>query len=174
MVSNSFVISSDNLIQVVVSDPAPVEVTVSETPTNVSIIEVLGPSGRRGSYWFDGVGPPADEIDGQLDGDWYLNISTGDVWLLSAGVWELQGSIKGPPGIDVGGAIFSEVLSSSAQDGVNVIFPLSQVAKHPASIQVFRNGLLEVFGVGFTATSSQITFTSPPLVSDVISLSYQI
>jgi hypothetical protein len=53
------------------------------------------------------------------------------------------------------------------------VFPLSQVANTSQAVQVFRNGLMEVPGQGFLATSTSVTFTTPPLVSDVLTVVYQ-
>jgi len=66
------------------------------------------------------------------------------------------------------------VLPLGQQDGVRASFPLPQPASSPGRILVFRNGLLEVNGVGFTATATQITFSTPPLDTDVITLFYTV
>ena len=56
---------------------------------------------------------------------------------------------------------------------MNVTFPLADVADLSQSIQVFRNGLLEVPGIGYLVTEDSVTFTTPPLNSDVIAVVYQ-
>lgn len=78
----------------------------------------------------------------------------------------------GEPGTSV--ELFTEVLPAELQDGVEVTFELSRVALIPAQVQVFRNGLLEVPNVGFTATATEITFSTAPLDSDVVAVSYQV
>ena len=80
----------------------------------------------------------------------------------------------GPPGEVVEPSFFAANLPADEQDGVNVLFPLPAEAKFPSQIQVFRNGLLELNGIGFTATSTHITFSTAPLDSDVVSVYYQV
>ena len=76
----------------------------------------------------------------------------------------------GPPGTSVR---ISEMLSVEYQDGVNTIFPLSNHADLSQAFQVFRNGLMELQGYGYLVTPTHITFTTPPLNSDVIAVVYQ-
>ena len=76
---------------------------------------------------------------------------------------------RGEPGV----VILSETLPSQFQNGTNLVFPLSQVANTSQAVQVFRNGLMEIPGQGFLATSTSVTFTTPPLVSDVLTVVYQ-
>lgn len=66
-----------------------------------------------------------------------------------------------------------EVVPQQLQDGVNATFTLSNLIDTSKRVQVFRNGLLEVPGVGFSATASSITFSTPPLVTDVVAVIYQ-
>ena len=77
----------------------------------------------------------------------------------------------GPPGLAY--LAVSEVIPAQFLNGVNVTFPLADVADLSQSIQVFRNGLLEVLGVGYLVTEGSVTFTTPPLDSDVIAVVYQ-
>lgn len=79
---------------------------------------------------------------------------------------------QGPPGRNA--EFHNAVLPAEEQDGVNTVFTLSPVARIPSQIQVFRNGLLEVPGVGFTATASTLTFSTAPLDSDVVAVIYEI
>lgn len=67
---------------------------------------------------------------------------------------------------------YSGVLAG-VQNGVATVFALPEPAATPTQIEVYRNGLREVYGIGFTATASQLTFTTPPLSTDVIAVSYQ-
>lgn len=76
----------------------------------------------------------------------------------------------GPPGSDLSTC---EVLSEQYQDGVNEVFPLSSVADLSQAVQVFRNGLLETPGIGYTVTPTHVTFTTPPLDDDVLTVIYQ-
>jgi hypothetical protein len=72
-----------------------------------------------------------------------------------------------------GGSAVCEVVSAQLQNGVATTFSLANAIDTSQAVQVFRNGLLEVPGVGFSATSTSIVFTSPPLSSDVVSVIYQ-
>lgn len=76
----------------------------------------------------------------------------------------------GPPGYSVR---VSEVLPPEFQDGVNDTFPLSVSADLSQSFQVHRNGLLEVPGLSYAVTPTHVTFTTPPLDDDVVTVTYQ-
>lgn len=78
---------------------------------------------------------------------------------------------SGPPG--VGGLAVAEVIPPEYQDGVNDTFPLSVSADLSQAVQVFRNGLMEMPGHGYLVTPTHVTFTTPPLDSDVLTVVYQ-
>lgn len=62
---------------------------------------------------------------------------------------------------------------AGAHDGVNETFTLA----HPfvtGSTCVYRNGLRERLGVGYTESSPTIIFTSPVLSTDVIEVDYML
>ena len=46
-----------------------------------------GVPGVRGSRWYTGAGAPAAVPDARIEGDMWLDESTGDVWRWSAGSW---------------------------------------------------------------------------------------
>jgi len=77
----------------------------------------------------------------------------------------------GPPG--VGGLAVAEIIAAEYQNGVNATFPLSVTADLSQAIQVFRNGLMETPGDSYLASPDYITFTTPPLDSDVVAVIYQ-
>lgn len=80
----------------------------------------------------------------------------------------------GPPGPPGASSLsISEVLSDEFQDGINDTFPLSNLADLSQAFQVFRNGLLEIQGHGYLVTPTHVTFTTPPLDSDVLTVIYQ-
>jgi hypothetical protein len=81
--------------------------------------------------------------------------------------------VAGPPGPPGAGQPVTDLLPQIMQDGRNTQFPLTNRAVSIESIQVFRNGLAEMPGIGFTATRQVITFTTAPLDTDVIAVSYQ-
>jgi len=55
-----------------------------------------GLTGLAGTKWFDGAGSPTGIGS---SGDYYIDMSTGDVYENIGGTWVLQGSIKGTTGI---------------------------------------------------------------------------
>lgn len=77
----------------------------------------------------------------------------------------------GPPGLTY--IAVSEVLPAQLQNGVNNTFSLSEDADLTKAIQVFRNGLIEILGQGYVVAGNAVTFTTPPLNSDVIAVVYQ-
>jgi hypothetical protein len=44
-----------------------------------------GPEGQRGSRWYSGTGLPTSVPDSRVDGDMWLNETTGDVWRWDSG-----------------------------------------------------------------------------------------
>jgi hypothetical protein len=56
-----------------------------------------GDQGNPGALWYQGAPAPGGAIGG--NGDFYLRISTGDVYQKAGGTWTLIGNIKGPQGI---------------------------------------------------------------------------
>jgi len=63
-------------------------------------------------------------------------------------------------------------------DGITAEFQLDIPALSDLSVQVFRNGLAEVAGVGFTASSdgggTVVSFSTVPLANDEVQVVYQI
>ena len=80
---------------------------------------------------------------------------------------------QGPPGPPGTSAAVSEVLSAEDQNGINDTFPLSNIIDTTKAVLVFRNGLVEVQGLGYLVTPTSVTFTTPPLGSDVLTVVYQ-
>ncbi|MFG1794113.1 hypothetical protein [Nocardia sp. NPDC049149] len=74
----------------------------------------------------------------------------------------------GPSGAGTG--VFNET-PSGTQNGINAVFTLANEPQ-AGSTTVYRNGLREVLGTGYTVTGSAITFTTPPLLSDVLTVDY--
>lgn len=145
-----------------------------------------------GSQWVDASGNPWRFSAGTktwqklVDGSWRSGIPpTGG--LKHAGEVAANGSVvviertgprgpsgpAGPPGPPGSDLATCEVLSDQYQDGANVVFPLSSVADLSQAVQVFRNGLLEIPIIGYTVTPTHVTFTTPPLGDDVLTVVYQ-
>lgn len=57
---------------------------------------VAGPAGANGSVWRNGSGTPSNGTG--ADGDYYLNVTNGDVYRRSSGTYSNIGNIKGPAG----------------------------------------------------------------------------
>lgn len=76
----------------------------------------------------------------------------------------------GPVGPGFNGVL--EVINQE-QDGVATTFTLSNSANLNQVFQVFRNGLLEVPGYSYSMTATSVTFTTPPLSNDVLTVVYQ-
>ena len=56
-----------------------------------------GPDGTPGEVWFTGSSNPG-AVSGAVNGDWYLNSTSGDYFELVSGTWTLRGNLKGPQG----------------------------------------------------------------------------
>ena len=86
--------------------------------------------------------------------------------------------LVGPRGLQgVAGKTYvnrSEIISQSLQNGTRLTFPLTYLSAFPTNIQVFRNGLMEMYMIGYTSTATNLTFTTAPLSSDVIIAVYQV
>ena len=63
-------------------------------------------------------------------------------------------------------------------DGTTGVFQLDTPAASDLSVQVFRNGLAEIAGVGFTASSdgddTVVSFSTVPLADDEVQVVYQV
>ena len=55
-----------------------------------------GATGAAGATWRSGSGAPSDSLG--VDGDLYLNIANGDVYVRSSGMYSVVTNIKGPTG----------------------------------------------------------------------------
>lgn len=79
-----------------------------------------GTDGVRGSRWTSGAGAPGT-ISGQLNNDFYLNTSNGDVYQLVSGTWTVVDNITGPTGatgqgVPTGGSTGQVLKKNSATD----------------------------------------------------------
>lgn len=81
---------------------------------------------------------------------------------------------QGPPGEPgpPGEAAIQEVIPTEVQNGIEDTFPLQYHADLSKSFQVFRNGLMESRNSSYVPTSTHVTFSSPPLESDFVTLVY--
>lgn len=85
-------------------------------------------------------------------------------------------TLEGPPGPrglpGNNAPVYGEV-PTGTQDGTNATFTLANTYQDESTV-VFRNGLAEQRGVGYTESSPDIIFTTPPLSSDAITVNYLI
>lgn len=110
---------------------------------NVEVVETMGPPGLPGDQGVQGSTGPAGP----------------------------PGS-TGPRGIP-GPGYNLYVQTVTGQNGITTTFTLTHTADLTQAIQVFRNGILEVPGTGYTATSTTVTLTTAPLPTDVVTIHYQ-
>jgi hypothetical protein len=96
-----------------------------------------------------------------------INTSQGNIVTIVP--WPGALGPQGPPGNNA--PVIGET-PSGTQNGTNEVFTL--VHSYAAdSTAVYRNGLREVLNVGYTESGAgQITFTTPPLSSDVLTVDY--
>lgn len=66
-----------------------------------------GPAGTPGSVWYTGGVNPAPILG--VNNDFYLNSSSGDYFEKIAGVWVMQGNLKGPAGSAAPNTVLSYV-----------------------------------------------------------------
>lgn len=78
---------------------------------------------------------------------------------------------RGPAGPPGDGAQVVAEQPSGVQDGANAVFTLGHTPL-AGSTALYRNGLRELSGIGYTVTGSSITFTTAPLSSDSIAVDY--
>lgn len=69
-----------------------------------------GETGKPGSVWFNGAGAPTQETG--LDGDYYLDSETGDVYNKASNTWSKVANIKGPEGSGSSGGVTNFVITS--------------------------------------------------------------
>lgn len=177
--TDSFIVES-GVVSVEVAQASVISVEVQSLPA-VDAVLVQGPQGLTGP-----VGP-APEIRVQMlagngtaagipinswEGEWdnFTYYTVGDVVslagstyiLISLGGWTVGGA---PPGY--GWELFT-----------TVDFQLDTPAMSNSSVQVFRNGLAEIAGVGFTASSdgddTVVSFSTAPLADDEVQVVYQV
>ena len=106
----------------------------------------------RGSQWFSGTGQPTT-TSGYNVGDYYINVSTGNIWHLheqnNGPAWLLEGNIKGPQGAvgPVGPVGPIGPIGPQGQQGprgltgpvVSIVGELNSIDQLPSPTQVARN-----------------------------------
>lgn len=87
--------------------------------------------------------------------------------------------IQGPQGLTGATGPAPEIrVQTLASDGTTEVFQLGTPAVSNSSVQVFRNGLAEMAGVGFTITSDNgetvVSFSAVPLADDEVQVVYHV
>ena len=77
----------------------------------------------------------------------------------------------GEPGAPGGGTVVVGEVPAGVKDGVNVVFTLAQTPR-TGTTAVYRNGLRETNGAGYSVSGSTVTFTTPPPAGDEITADY--
>lgn len=91
------------------------------------------------------------------------------------GIRGLQGiqGIQGLPGLSGANVAIVGEVPTGPKDGVNLTFALNN-AFQVGSTRVFRNGIRELLGAGYTESSPNIIFSVAPLSTDAIEVDYLI
>jgi hypothetical protein len=78
-----------------------------------------GPQGTAGSQIYTGAGSPSGGLG--IDGDFYINVTTGDYYQKSGGLWLLKGNLVGPQGPtgSNGTSVFFNSINCSANQFLN-------------------------------------------------------
>jgi len=96
-----------------------------------------GTPGAPGSVWHPGEGAPDNAVG--INGDYYYDTATGDIYHRAAGVYSVIGNIKGPSGEDAdGGPLF---VSTADAQAVNTAAPASLVTAGVGSMAIGANRL---------------------------------
>lgn len=87
--------------------------------------------------------------------------------------------IEGPQGpVGPAGPPMEVRVQTLEGDGITEDFQLDALAVSNLSVQVFRNGLAEIAGVGFTTSSdgdnTVVSFSTVPLADDEVQVVYQV
>jgi hypothetical protein len=83
--------------------------------------------------------------------------------------------VRGPqgiPGTSGGVLVFAEI-PAGVQNGINTNFTLAHIPVI-GSTAVYRNGLREFYGVGYTLSGATLVFSAPPLFSDTVTIDYAV
>jgi hypothetical protein len=147
----------------------------NDNPLGLDIFKIVGPGGsvvyRLSQFqasWWTGMGSPGTII-GALPGNLYIDISSGDIWLLGLnGSWTLL-----PSGGGGGSVTFSNNETPSGSiDGVNTTFILANTPKTNGLFQLFRSDLLQISGVDYTLVGTTISYSYAPSIGDTLRAFY--
>lgn len=79
--------------------------------------------------------------------------------------------LRGPAGAPGDGTGVYGETPTGVKNGINTTFTLAHIPA-PGSTAVYRNGLRELLGTGYTVSGSELTFSAAPLSSDEITVDY--
>ncbi len=139
------------------------------------------PTGSKVQLWLDYTDPgllPFVWLQGPVDTGRCSTAGFGTYAVIPPG-YPNSGAVAvpvpgppGPGGGESGSWSFNET-PSGVKNGVNLNFTLTAVPLL-GTLMVYRNGLREQLGIGFTVAGSTVTFTTAPLTTDELTVDYQI
>src|SRR6478735_5369967 len=104
-----------DVTQVTVTNPPPINVSVTQQAPASLVVTLPGPQGPAGGAWFNGTAPPSAATG--ANGDYYVVTSgtgVGNVYRKdNTGTWVLQGNISGPTTIS-GGLVTDNLVSAAS------------------------------------------------------------
>jgi len=123
------------------------------SPTGTVAFTTVGSGGSGVGTWRDGTGAPSDALG--INGDYYLDDATGDVYLKATGTYSVVANIKGPAGapgpsgttIASGGACIAQAGKPTAGQVWNIVLP------YPINVPANLAGTVVYAGVAPTANA---------------------
>lgn len=115
-----------------------------------------GTNGAPGSVWREGSGAPANTLG--INGDYYLDGSTGDVYLKTAGVYAVACNIKGATGATGPAGVGS--FGVSMPPGF-VVSGSPLTSSGTIAISTPLAGMLKATGTGFTTATAGTDYVDP-------------
>lgn len=124
-----------------------------------------GDTGTPGSKWYDGAGAPAPNLG--IVGDFYLNLTNGDVYEKTAtATWTLDGNIKGATGA-TGAAGTSVLYDDWTPVSLTGGAVYTQLKTTGSAITLANNGDSLIVKAGFTLTKVGFTQAIQLLIGSV-------
>lgn len=119
-----------------------------------------GEPGKDGAHWHFGDGEPEGNTPSALEGDLYVDTSSGDLYSYTDGGWILQANLRGPEGPAGAG----EVASVNGQTGA-VLLTASSVGAIPATAAGAPSGVPTLDATGKVPTEQLPAPAAAPVQS---------
>lgn len=143
-------------------DDATGNVYLRTSGTYSIVANIKGPTGTAGTVWRDGSGVPSNALG--VNGDYYLNDATGDVYLKTAGAYSIVANIKGPIGVAATIAVGTVSTGAPGSSATVTNVGTSGVAVFDFSIPAGHDGAGAVSSVALTAPA-EFTVSGSPITS---------